>query len=355
MLDRLSHLLGVAALAGGLAACSGPVRTHAPPPPPPLVQLATARDASATTVLAATGALHRQREISLSFRTGGVITRLLVDDGDVVRRGQVLAELDDEAVAARFSQAQAELSRAEADDRRAAALVEHGAVSRQQAEIQHAQLAAAQAAFASASFDRRWTRLVAPADGVVLARVAQAGEVVQPGQVVLSVADTRSPLVLRAPLPDRDAARLRIGAPAQVTLDALPGEGLAGKVSRIAQRAGAQSGAIEFEVTLPERPGLRSGLIARVTIQVAGGTAGAYGRLPAEAVLEANGAQAFVLLYDASRGLVRKTPIRFAGFEGDDALVAGLPRDARVVTAGAGFIGDGQRVTVAAAAQGAQP
>jgi len=353
MFDRLSHLLGVAVLAAGVTACGGSPKPHAPPPP--LVQLATARDSSAATVLDATGALRRQREMTLSFRTGGVITRLSVDDGDVVRRGQVLAELDDEAVSARFRQAQAELARAEADDRRATALVEHGAVSRQQAEAQHAQLAAAQAAFAQASFDRRWTRLVAPADGVVLARAAQAGEVMQPGQAVLSVADTRSPLVLRAPLPDRDAARLRIGAPARVTLDALPGEVLAGKVSRIAQRAGLQNGAIEFEVTLPERPGLRSGLIARVALPVAGGSAAAYGRLPAEAVLEANRAQAYVMLYDPSRGVARKTPIRFAGFEGDDALVAGLPPGAQVVTAGAGFIGDGQRVTVAASTQGAQP
>jgi len=346
MFDRLSRPLSVAALAAGLAACAGSAKPHAPPPP--VVQLATARDASATASLDATGALRRQREMTLSFRTAGVITRLAVDDGDIVRRGQVLAELDDEAVAARFRQTQAELARAEADDRRATTLVEHGAVSRQQADAQHAQLAAAQAANAAAAFDRRWTRLVAPTDGVVLARVAQVGEVVQPGQTVLSLADVRSPLVLRAPLPDRDAARLRIGAPATVTLDALPGEALAGRVSRIAQRAGAQSGAIEFEVTLPERPGLRSGLIARARLAVAGGSTGAYGRLPAEAVLEADKAQAYVMLYDAARGVARKTPIRFAGFDGDEALVAGLPRGAKVVTAGAGFISDGQRVTVVA-------
>ncbi|MGZ6039279.1 MAG: efflux RND transporter periplasmic adaptor subunit, partial [Phenylobacterium sp.] len=286
MFDRLSHLLGVAALAGGLAGCGVAAKPQAPPPP--VVQLATVRGASSTAVLDATGMLRRQREMALSFRIGGVITRLSVDDGDVVRKGQVLAELDDEAVSARFRQAQAELTRADADNRRAAALVERGAVSRQQAEAQEAQLAAAQAAYVAAAFDRRWTRLVAPADGVVLARVAQAGEVAQPGQIVLSIADAASPLVLRAPLADRDAARLRMGAPAQVTLDALPGEVLAGRVSRIAQRAGPQSGAIEFEVTLPERPGLRSGLIARANLAVAGGPTGAYDRLPAEAVLEAD-------------------------------------------------------------------
>lgn len=353
MSDRPRRLLGVAALASGLAACSGTARPHASPPP--VVQLARAREASTAAVLDATGVLRRAREMTLSFRTAGVIARLSVDDGDVVRRGQVLAELDDEAISARYRQAQAELSRAETDDRRAAELVAKGAVSRQQAETAQVQLAAAQAAFAAAAFDRRWTRLVAPADGMVLARVAQAGEVVQPGQTVLSIADTKSPLVLRAPLADRDAARLRMGGPAQVTLDALPGEVLAGRVSRIAQRAGGQTGAIEFEVTVPERPGLRSGLIARADLPVAAGPAGAYGRVPAEAVLEADKAQAYVLLYDPARGAVRKTAVRFAGFEGDDALVTGLPRAAQVVTAGAGYIADGQRVSVVAPPAGARP
>lgn len=353
MFGRVSQLSGIAVLACGLAGCGGAAKPAAPAPP--AVQIVAARSASGSSVLDATGALRRQREMAMSFRIPGVITRLAVDDGDVVRKGQVLAELDDEAVNARFRQAQADLTRAEADDRRATALVEHGAVSRQQADAQHAQLAAAQAAYAAAAFDRRWTRLVAPSDGVVLARVAQAGEVVQPGQVVLSIADAQSPLVLRAPLPDRDVARLKMGASAQVTLDALPGEVLPGRVSRIAQRAGAQTGAIEFEVTVPERPGLRSGLIARVSLPVAGASTGAYDRLPAEAVLEADKAQAYVMLYDAAHGVARKTPVRFSGFEGDDALVSGLPRGARVVTAGAGFIGDGQRVTVVAPPQGERP
>ncbi len=351
MRDRLSHLLRATALACLLTGCG-----HAVKPPaqqPPAVQLVATRDGSAATALDATGALRRLREMTLSFRTAGVITHLAVDDGDVVHRGQVLATLDDEAVSARFNQAQTELTRAEADDRRAATLVEHGAISRQQAESQHAQLATAQANYAAAAFDRRWTHLVAPADGVVLKRVAQSGEVVQAGQVVLSIADASSPLVLRAPLPDRDAARLRMGAPAKVTLDALPGEVLTGRVSRIAQRADAQSGAIEFEVTVPERPGLRSGLIARVNLPIAGGSASAYGRLPAEAVLEADKALAYVMMYDPAHGVVRKTPIRFAGFDGDDALVSGLPHGARVVTAGAGFVSDGQRVTVVGFPQGA--
>jgi len=119
-------------------------------------------------------------------------------------------------------------------------------------------------------------------------------------------------------------------------------------VSRIGQRAGAQSGAIEIDITLPAKPGLRSGLIATAKIAAAGPatTQAGFARLPAEAILEANGAQAFVMQLDAKTQTARRTQVVFGGFDGDDALVKGLDSEARVITAGAGFVNDGQKVQV---------
>ena len=62
--------------------------------------------------------------------------------------------------------------------------------------------------------------------------------------------------------------------------------------------------------------------------------------------MEASGEHAFVLLLDPQTNKVRRTAVRFGGFDGDNALIAGLPAGARVITAGAGFVSDGQRVTV---------
>jgi len=185
---------------------------------------------------------------------------------------------------------------------------------------------------------------------VVLERKAQAGEVVQPGQAVVSVADLNSPLVLRAPLPDRDVAGIGIGAPVEVTVDALPGQVLAGRVTRVGQSADARTGAVIVEIEVAARPELRSGQIAtaRLASRVQAPAGAGFARIPAEAVLEASGGQAAVLRLDDGPGgmRARRVPVRFGGFDGDDALVAGLPDGARVITAGAGFVSDGDRVTV---------
>jgi RND family efflux transporter MFP subunit len=323
---------------------AAPTEPAAPTP----VEVVTGSLPNTGQTLLATGALKRQREMTLSFRIPGVITQLSVDDGDPVRAGQVIATLDPAAVDSRLRQAAADLDRARRDEARYVQLADAGVVSRQRAEAQRSGAASAQAAYDAAAFDRRWARLVAPATGVVLARNAQAGEVVQPGQAVVVMADEASPLVLRAPLSDRDISKVAIGTLATVTLDALPGQALTAKVSRIGQRAGAQSGAVEIEITLPNRPGLRSGMIATARIMATPGSVApqAHLKLPAEAILEANGKTAFVMTYDPASRKARRVAVGFAGFDGDDALVSGLAAGTQVITAGAGYVTDGQSVRV---------
>jgi RND family efflux transporter MFP subunit len=216
-------------------------------------------------------------------------------------------------------------------------------VSRQRLDDRRSALKAAQAGAGAAAFDRRWAALVSPAGGVVLQRVAQAGEVVQPGQAVLRIADEASPLTLRAPLPDREAPRVRVGQAASVRVDGLAAP-IPGRVARVGQRAGAQTGAVDVEIELSSDAGLRSGQVATAEIAVPGASGAALARAPAEAILEAEGRRAFVLVLDGD--VARRRAVVFGGFDGDDALVGGLPPQARVITAGAGFVSDGEKVKV---------
>jgi RND family efflux transporter MFP subunit len=294
----------------------------------------------------ATGTLERRREMALSFRIAGVLTRVTVEAGDPVQAGQVLATIDPAAVDARQQAMSSDLDKARRDLDRAKTLYAKGYVTKVRVDDAESAVRSASAAYSSAAFDRRWARLVSPASGVVLERKAQAGEVVQPGQAVVSVADLNSPLVLRVPLPDRDVAGVGVGAPVEVTVDALPGQTLAGRVTRVGQSADARTGAVTIEIEVAARPELRSGQIAtaRLASRVAATASTGFSRIPAEAVLEASGGKASVLRLD--NGHARRTAVRFGGFDGDDALVAGLPDGARVITAGAGFVSDGDRVAV---------
>lgn len=326
-----------------VAACNRP-EPVAEKLPAPAVEAVKVRAPQTSGLLTATGPLERRREMTLSFRIPGVITRLSVDDGDVVRAGQVLATLDPAGVAAAEARASVDVERARRDLARDQALFDQGFVSRQRLDDRKSALKAAQAGAGAAAFDRRWATLVSPAGGVVLQRAAQAGEVVQPGQAVLRIADESSPLTLRAPLADRDVARVRVGQSATVNVDGQDAP-ITGRVARIGERAGAQTGAVDVEIELTGAAGLRSGQMAtaQIAVPLAGGVP-TLSRIPAEAILEAEGRQAFVLVLD--RGVARRRAVAFGGFDGDDALVGGLAADARVITAGAGFVSDGEAVRV---------
>ena len=334
----------------GLQGCGAKTKPSAAKagPPPVAVQVATVEAAGGGGALQATGALKRVRESALSFRIPGVITRLLVDEGDTVAAGQVVATLDPAGVDARLRAAAADLARARRDVERFEPLVEKGAVSREQLDNQRSILTSAQAAYDGAAFDRRWAQLRAPVAGVVLSRTAQSGEVMGAGQAVVTLADAASPLALRVPLTDRDVARVRLGQAVTVRLDALPGQALPGRISRIGQRARAESGQVEVEATIASAPGLRSGMIGTLELQGAAPATGGgeFARVPAEAVLEASGERASVLRLDPATSRVRRVAVRFGGFDGDFARIAGLGPGERVVTAGAGYVSDGERVSV---------
>jgi RND family efflux transporter MFP subunit len=331
-----------------LAACGAEKKPPAPEPPP-AVEVAVVRGVSAGGSLSVSGVLERERESALSFRTGGAITALTVDAGDRVSRGQVIATVDPAGVRARLAQAGAELDKARRDQARDKSLADRGFVSQARMQDRGSAVAAASAAYDAVAFDARYSRLVSPVSGPVLERRAQMGEVVQPGQAVVVVADEASPFVVRAPVSDRDVGRLRRGTPAIVRVG---GASLRGRVDSIGARAAAQTGAVEVEVRVPASAALRTGMVVQVELEAAPAAAAGpgYGRVPAEAVLEAQGGKAFVYRMAPDGKRAMRTAVSFGGFDGDDALVGGLAPGTRVVTAGAGFIRDGQAVQVIDAA-----
>lgn len=344
---RNGFLASTALLAAGLlVGCGGKPKTDEPVAPTPVEAARVAAPGGSGAVTGA-GTLERRREMALSFRIPGVLTTLRVEAGDRVQAGQAIASIDPAGVDARQQQTSADLERARRDVERDKALFDKGYVSRQRIDDRTSALKAAQAAYDAARFDRRWASLVSPVSGVVLERRAQAGEVVAAGQVVARVADLASPLVLRLPLAARDAARVRVGDSAQVTVEDLGSQALTGRVTRVGEAADTRTGAILVEIELSAPPAnLRSGQVAHATLQVraAPGATTGYARIPAEAVLEATGQRAFVYRFDG--GKARRTAVSFGGFDGDDALVAGLPGGTQVITAGAGFVADGEAVRV---------
>jgi RND family efflux transporter MFP subunit len=175
-------------------------------------------------------------ERDLAFKVGGLLARVEVREGQVVRRGQVLAALDATELAAGVRAAEEGLGKARRDAARAAELAAAEAAPRSAAEDARTAEAVAEAALAAARFNLRHAALVAPDDGWVERRTAEPGEVVAPGRPVLRVSGRGRGFVVRAAVADRDVLDLAPGMPARVTIDARPERPIAGRVAEGARR-----------------------------------------------------------------------------------------------------------------------
>lgn len=306
-------------------------------------------DGGAGTGAAFAAVIRHDREAQLALRVPGRIVAYPAHIGDRLGAGALIAALDATPYAAAQARAQADLDRAGRAAERHAALAQDGAVAGAQAADSADAARAAQAAVQAARYDVQSTRLTMPFAGAVIARRGEVGEVAAAGQVLVTVADQASPLVAAAQVPAALAQGLRRGQAASVTLAS--GQRLTAHVLRKAAAADPRSGLVQVDLALPAGAGALSGMAASVgfaggeTPSGAPGAVGGQGTIPAEAVLEAQGATAFVYVIDAA-GRARRKAVGLQGFVDRDAVISGLPAGTQVVTKGAGFVSDGQRVQV---------
>lgn len=310
------------------------------------VRIAQVGDSILARPVIATGVLAPKEEVQLAFKVGGVVADVRVHEGDVVRAGQLLATLDTREIDARVRQAQSAAEKAGRDLQRARNLYRDSVATLEQ--LQNAGTAAdvAQADLTAARFNRRFATIVAPADGTVLKRTAEPGELVSPGFSLLTVASAGRGNVIRVALADRDVVRLRRGDEAAVRFDAVPGGALPGRVTQIAAAADARTGTYAVEVALQDGGrGLPAGLIGRVQLHPS--SAERLSLVPVEAIAEADGDRGDVYVLGADGHSVRRVPVDIAFIEGRRVAVrAGLPGAARVVTDGVAYVSDGSTVRV---------
>jgi membrane fusion protein, multidrug efflux system len=341
--------LSVLCVLSVLAACRGsdaqPVASNGASRPI-AVRAAPVTDTTMARPIIATGTVAPKDEITLSFKVGGVIARVNVDPGNVVRAGQTLAVLELREIDAALARARSAAVKAERDLERAQRLYADSVVSL--ADYQDAQTAAevARADLDAAAFNRRYAVIVAPSGGTVLRRSAEPGENVSPGTTVLELGSQARGTVVEVGLADRDVVLVREGDPAVAHFDALPGREFPGQVTQIAGAAEAVTGAYAVEIALRGAGALVAGLVGRVEIRPRQGAPATL--VPIEAVLEADGDEAtvFALSPDSTRAERRRVTVAFIA--GSSVAVAGgLEGVTAVLTDGAAYLDDGVAIELA--------
>jgi RND family efflux transporter MFP subunit len=327
-----------------LAACSQ--GTPAAPEAATPVRVETARPGPGAPPITTNGVVASKDEMRLSFKVGGVIRTLDVQEGEAVERGQRLAEIELTEVNAGVEQASQLAAKAQRDLERGERLYRDEVITLEQLQDLRTQAAVAGAALRSAQFNRGYAVIEAPRDGVILRKLAEARELVAAGTPVLVLGARDSGYVVRAALADREIVQLALGDPAEIRMDAYPRRTFTGTVSEIAGAADERSGLFAVEVRIDAPPGpLASGLVAKLSLQPATGRAAPLVHVPVAAIVEGDRDRASVFVLAGGKAVRRDVRVAFIGAE-SIALADGLAAGETVITDGALYLEDGEPVTI---------
>lgn len=339
--------------------CSEPAKA-AKVRPAPLVVAAPVQVADVPVLVKAPVDLRPIAQADVGSKTVGYLDAVLVDRGDLVKKGQLLAlvrpsELPDQLLSAKsaVAQAQASAALAKSNLERAQALAPRGLVSQQElqnasnaAASSEAQLAAAQAQLGVYATRLGETRLEAPFDGVVVSRRLDPGALVGAGSgAVLTIARVDVVRVFIS-VNERQAPFVKLGQHAQVRFDALPGRVFEAKVERLAPSFDPLTRTLDAELQLPnpERV-LRPGMYGEAQLELDRHLGSLV--LGAEAVQLSDG-KAFVYVLEGEQ--VRRRQVTLGEELGEQLeIVSGLTAGTVVVTRGIDGLSEGAKVRTAQA------
>ncbi len=301
------------------------------------------------------GSIAARRDAGVGVQgEGGRVVAVLVEPGQSVRAGQVLARIDSGVqqqqslqLAASVRQAEADARLAEADLARASALVSKGFISKADIERRTATRDSNQArvAVAKAQFGENQARIErlnvrAPAAGLVLARAIEAGQVVSSGSGALFRIAEGGVLEMRAQVAEQDLAKLRVGMPAMVVPTGSSTE-YPGKIWLIDPVIDAVSRQGVVRVAVQYAPGLRVGAFAKARIEAGEAS---HPLLP-QSAMQADDKGSFVMIVDAKNQAVRRGVTVGSINDAGVAITAGLNGSERVVASAGAFLREGEKVT----------
>jgi RND family efflux transporter MFP subunit len=304
------------------------------------------------------GEVHARHETRHSFQTSGRITARQVEVGSRVRRGQVLARLDPAqevlhvvSAAASVEAVRNRVAQNRVDLERTRQLHERQFASRAELDQQQLALAEAESQLKSALAQqqikvnqRGYTDLVADRDGVISAVHAEAGQVVSPGQAVVTLAADGEREVLVS-IPEQRIDELRRARALRVSLWASPGKTYRGVLRELAPDADSVTRTYSARISIADADSaVLLGMTASVLAPDIEGSTGI--RLPLAAIYNKSGAP-LVWVIDAKTSQVSTRPVRLGAAHNDQVVVAeGLAAGEQVVTAGVHLLHPGQKVKV---------
>ncbi len=298
----------------------------------------------------------------LSFRVPGKVKQILVVEGQEVKKGELLARLDDTDYRIVVNDRRASYQKARKDFLRAKKLIKQGYISRTDFDKLEAAFKSARAALRAAEQDLAYTRLSAPFGGAVAKRYVEQFEEVRPNQPVLALSDTsRLKVIFDVPeniIQSIDRSDKKGRVEVWATFDTLPEKRFPLQFLEASTRADPQTQTFKVTFTMPrpEQLNVLPGMTASVTVDLTHVLRATEGQLlPLTAVTADAALEPIVWVVDGNN-TVHARKVRLGGMRGSRVeVLEGLEEGMRVVTAGTAYLAEGMKVRLMPEKEQAEP
>lgn len=300
--------------------------------------------------ISVSGQFTTDDEVLLSFKTGGIIERLLVKEGDAVKRGQLLATLNLTEINAQVQQAELNHEKAKRDFQRTKNLYADSVATLEQLQNSKTALQLAQQQLNLVSFNRKYSEIHAPQDGFILKKLADAGQQVSAGTAVLQTNGAHSgKWLLKVGISDQEWAMLKLNDQAKIETTALPGQIISGIVSRKSEGVDAATGTFTAYITLTGNAPrtIAAGMFGKATIAPTKNNAhqGNW-KIPYEALLDGDGDAGYVFITNDNK-TARKVKVTVAGIEDHTVTISnGLQDASALIVSGSAYLTDHSAIRI---------
>lgn len=289
-----------------------------------------------------TASLETDSDALVVAKVAGEVVEILVEEGDRVKEGQLLARLDGDRLRLEMERALANVRKLEQEYDRSVQLFERGLVSSGAFEDQKYELDALRANYRLAQLEYSYTQIRAPIPGVVSRRFIRVGNTIAVNEPVFQVTEL-DPLIAYIHIPEREFRRLEPGQGAELTLDAIQGQVFRARVQRISPVVDPATGTFKVTMEVPDQGGrLKPGMFGRFNI--VWDAREDVLLAPRAAIVDDDVSESVFVVAD---GKAERRPVRTGYARGTQIeIVEGLAGDEEIVVTGQSGLKDGARVEV---------
>jgi len=286
-------------------------------------------------------------ETMLSFKTGGLVDRIYVKEGDKIRKGQLLATLDLTEITSQVNQTQIAFEKAARDYERFSNLQRDSVATLEQLQNSKTGLELVRQQLAVAKFNLQYSEIRATHDGVILQKLANEGQIIGQGTPVLKTSSKgRTDWILRVAVSDKEWANIRLNDKASVKIEALNINDMQAYVSSKAEDADQMTGSFSIDLKLnnARKLNIASGMFGKAEIMLS--QKNLVWQIPYDALLDGNADQGFVFVTNDNTNAF-KVPVTIDAIDGKNILVSkGLDEYKSLIVSGSAYLKDKSVINV---------